>query len=216
MDFILDHKWEFFIAAEVIFWISILSFLILRYWFKLNKLSFLFFGIFIVNDLWIATMGFMDYMRTGEFTSYQVVILIVIVYAFTYGKSDFRKLDRFIQKKVANWRGETINIEDQVKELDGKEFAAVERKHFFMHLLIFLGVHILLALFLGLSNQFSTISSIGDFFQQWFASSNAAFPFDHSATNNLSRIWTIILVIDGLISFSYTIFPKESKKHASS
>ncbi|MBM7553499.1 hypothetical protein [Thalassobacillus pellis] len=42
MDFILEHKWIFLIIAEVVFWISMLTFLILRYWFHLQKVSMVF------------------------------------------------------------------------------------------------------------------------------------------------------------------------------
>ncbi|MBD7937009.1 hypothetical protein H9655_08195 [Cytobacillus sp. Sa5YUA1] len=209
MDFILDHKWAFLITAEVIFWLSILAFLILRYWFKLDKWSFLFLGIFLLNDIWIATMGYMDYRRTGEFSSYQIIILIVIIYAFTYGKSDFKKLDHFIKRKVAQWKGESVSI-DKPAKLSGREHAALERKQFFLHLLVFVLAHIVLALFLGLSEEARSIDSITELGNQWFAANDAVFPFTHSTANNISRIWAIILVIDGIISLSYTLFPRKA------
>ncbi|MGR6007913.1 hypothetical protein ACT7CZ_00690 [Bacillus cereus] len=116
MNFILENKWTFLIMAEAIFWISIICFLLLRYWFEFKKLSIAFFILFIVNDLWIATMGFFDYLNTGKFSNYQLIIVIIIVYALTYGKTDFRKLDAFIQKKVAKWKGNPIPELPNVKK----------------------------------------------------------------------------------------------------
>ncbi|MEW9500706.1 hypothetical protein [Jeotgalibacillus marinus] len=212
MDFILEHKWAFLIAAEIIFWVSILTFLTLRYWFKLNKLSLIFFAFFIINDLWIATMGFMDYLRSGEFTSYQLVILIFIVYAFTYGKSDFRRLDAFIQKKVAKLRCEPVPDFDQPCALYGSEYAKKEWKQFLGHLLIFSIVHISLMFIFGISKQTDEITSLDTLFTLWFAESPASFPFDNSGANNLSQVWTLVLAIDAVITSSYTIFPKSKKK----
>lgn len=108
MDIILEHKWFFLIAAEIIFWVCAIAFLLLRYWYKLDKLSKLVFGIFIINDLWIALLAFIDYQRTGEFSIYQILIIIMIVYAMTLGKTDINKLDVFIKRKVAKRRGESL------------------------------------------------------------------------------------------------------------
>ncbi|WP_234417364.1 MULTISPECIES: hypothetical protein [unclassified Lysinibacillus] len=108
MDIILEHKWFFLITAEIIFWVCAIAFLLLRYWYKLDKLSMFAFGVFIINDLWIALLAFMDYRRTGEFSIYQILIVIMIVYALTFGKSDFKKLDGIIKGRVAKIRGESL------------------------------------------------------------------------------------------------------------
>ncbi|MFC0190047.1 hypothetical protein ACFFJY_17260 [Fictibacillus aquaticus] len=215
MDFVLEHKWVFLIAAEVFFWIFMLTFLVLRYWFKLHKMSVLFMGLFIVNDLWIATMGFFDYLKTGEFASYQVIILILIVYAFTYGKSDFKKLDYAIQKRVAKMKGEPMPDLHRPVALYGKDLARKERKQFTVHFLVFCLVHIVLLFVAGLSDQFTQNQSIQQMLTEWFNSKDGLYPFDNQTMNNLSRIWTIILVVDGVISLSYTVFPKQEKKHVS-
>ncbi|CAM4057892.1 hypothetical protein BAMA_00665 [Bacillus manliponensis] len=217
MDFILENKWTFLIIAEVVFWISILSFLILRYWFELKKSSLAFFILFIVNDLWIATMGFFDYLKTGKFSNYQIIIVVIIVYALTYGKNDFRKLDAFIQKKVAGWKGNPIPEVNIPKRLSGKEHAKNERKQFFFHFLTYVVVHAIFIIIFGLSNQLHDIQNIGSSLSQWFEEIHPQLPTNNMAVNNLSRIWTLILAIDGAISLSYTFFPRseESKSTAS-
>lgn len=212
MDFILENKWQFLIMAEAFFWIFLLTFLTVRYWFNLKKLSIVFFFLFIINDLWIATMGFLDYLKTGNFTSYQVAILIIIVYALTYGKSDFRKLDIFIQKKVAKLKGQPIPELKGPEKLYGKDLARQERKHFSLHLLIFAVVHVVLFFVYGLSDQITQTQNIEQLLSEWFSSKEAHYPFNNASMNNLSRIWTLVLIIDGVTSLSYTFFPKNEKK----
>lgn len=212
MEFILENKWAFLITAEIIFWVSILSFLTLRYWFKLQKISLVFFLIFIINDLWIAAMGYMDYLKTREFSSYQIIILIVICYALTYGKSDFKRLDGFMQRKIAKLKKEPIPKIQQHKELYGMDYTKHEWKQFLNHLIIFSIVHIALLLYFGLTTKFGDINSIESLLKLWFSDTQSSFPFNNSRANNFSRIWTLVLVIDTIITLSYTIFPKNTSK----
>lgn len=211
MDFILDNKWAFLILAEVIFWVSTLSFLIVRYWFNLKRLSIAFFVLFIVNDLWIATMGYFDYMSTGEFSAYQIIILIVIAYAFLYGKSDFQKLDIFIQRKVAKWRGLPKTELASIKPLYGKEHAKQERKNIYGHLLLFSAVQVLFFFMFGLSDAVSTIQA-DTLIEDWYDQKETELFYKNDTANNITRIWALILAIDFVISMSYTIFPKKEKQ----
>jgi hypothetical protein len=211
VDFVLDNKWAFLILAEVIFWVSTLSFLIVRYWFNLKRLSTAFFVLFIVNDLWIATMGYFDYLKTGEFSAYQIIILIVIAYAFLYGKSDFQKLDGFIQRKVANWRGLPEPEIASVKPLYGVEHAKQERKNFYGHLLIFSAVQVLFFFMFGLSEAVSSIQ-LDTLFEDWYDQKETDLFYKNDTANNVTRIWALILAIDFVISLSYTIFPKKEKQ----
>ncbi|MER1956958.1 MAG: hypothetical protein ABS942_06245 [Solibacillus sp.] len=108
MDFILEYKWLFLIMGEVVFTLCAAAFLLLRYWYQLEKLSIIVFIIFLVNDLWIAFLAVMDYQRTGEFSWYQIIAVVFILYALTLGKSDMKKLDEVIKRKVAEKRGVTV------------------------------------------------------------------------------------------------------------
>ncbi|MFD3449975.1 hypothetical protein ACFDTO_35970 [Microbacteriaceae bacterium 4G12] len=208
MDFIIENKWLFLIIAEVVFWVSVLTFLLLRYWFGLKKLSIAFFVLFIVNDLWIATMGFFDYLKTGKFSNYQIVIVIFIMYALTYGKSDFRRLDAFIQRKVAAWKGQPVPEIESIKKLYGKEYARHERKQFFKHLLMYVMAHIIFVVMFGLSDQINSFSDLENGLSHWFEKKQAIFPSNNTTVNDISRVWTLVLVIDAVISLSYTFFPK--------
>jgi hypothetical protein len=208
MDFILDNKWFFLITAEIIFWICAIAFLLLRYWFKLERLSMFIFVIFIVNDLWIAFLAFMDYRRTGEFSVFQIVILIFIVYALTFGKSDFMKLDLFIKRQVAKIRGETIPASEMPVQRYGLDLALYEWKQFVGHLFIFALLHIVFAFAFGLADQFNTLQ-----IEQWLSIINNddnGLPFNNEGINSVTKIWLIILIIDFVITLSYTVFPKKS------
>lgn len=105
MDYILEYKWLFLIMGEVVFTLCAAAFLLLRYWYQLEKLSIIVFLIFIVNDLWIAFLAVMDYQRTGAISWYQIIAALFILYAITLGKSDMKKLDGVIKRKVAEKRG---------------------------------------------------------------------------------------------------------------
>ncbi|KZE69515.1 hypothetical protein AWM68_01160 [Fictibacillus phosphorivorans] len=211
MDFVLENKWLFLILAEVIFWFSTLSFLLVRYWFNLKKLSVAFFVLFLTNDLWIATMGYFDYLRTGVFSAYQIIILIVIAYAFIYGKSDFQKLDAFIQRKVAKWRGLPVPELRSTKPLYGMEHAKQERRNFYKHLIAFIVVQCLFVVMFGLSDAVTNIK-IDTLFAEWYDQKQTELFYKSDTANNITRIWAIILAIDLVISLSYTVTPKKEKK----
>lgn len=211
VDFILDNKWLFLILAEIIFWVSTLSFLIVRYWFNLNKLSVAFFILFILNDLWIATMGYFDYLKTGKFSAYQIIILIVIAYAFLYGKSDFQKLDGFIQRKAAKWRGLPEPEFTASKPLYGMAHAKQERRNLYKHFLVFFAVQGLFLLMFGLSDAVSNIQ-LNTLFEEWYEKTNTDLFYQNDTANNITRIWALILAIDIVISLSYTVAPKKEKK----
>ncbi|MFG6496423.1 hypothetical protein P8610_13740 [Fictibacillus sp. UD] len=211
MEFVLDNKWLFLILAETVFWLSTLSFLLVRYWFNLKRLSVAFFILFLVNDLWIATMGYFDYLRTGEFSAYQIIILVVIVYAFIYGKSDFQKLDAFIQRKVAKWRGLPAPELTSTKPLYGMEHAKQERRNFYKHLIAFIAVQCLFVVMFGLSDSVSSLQ-IDTLFAEWYDQKQTELFYKSDTANNITRVWTIILAIDLIIAMSYTVAPKKKKK----
>ena len=104
MDFILEYKWFFLIGAEVSFWVLSFAFLVLRYMFDLNRVSFVVLGLIIVDNLFIAVLGLLDYARTSEFSTYQFIAVAIIVYGITFGKRDFKRLDVYLKRKVMRWK----------------------------------------------------------------------------------------------------------------
>lgn len=101
MEFVLDNKWFFLIGAEVSFWVLSVAFLALRYLFDLDRASLVILALIVLDNALIAGLGFLDYQRTGEFASYQIVAAAIVVYGLTYGKKDFRRLDAYLKRKLA-------------------------------------------------------------------------------------------------------------------
>ncbi|USG66576.1 hypothetical protein NDK47_04555 [Brevibacillus ruminantium] len=215
MDFILTHKWAFLIAAEVIFWVSVITFLIARYWFGKKALSAVFLLLFILNDLWIATLGFFDYLQTGQFSSYQIIVVVLFLYAITYGKSDFKKLDYYVQIKVAKWKGLPAPDIEAPKKLVGREHAKRERSNLYVHLSVYVAAHLVFFFLVGLSPRVYEMATWSQFFTEFFSAQEALLPFQNETLNNLSRVWTLILGIDTVISLSYTVFPKGGSSSSS-
>ncbi|PTM58833.1 hypothetical protein [Desmospora activa] len=193
MSLLAEYKWYILIAAEVLFWVFSISFVIVRYWFQLHRLSLIFLILFIVNDLFILSLAILDYMQTGEFSNYQLIIAIILIYALTYGKKDFKKLDAYLKEKVEKWKNPSRHThKGEEKSADGGsdwEHARRERNGWFKHLLIYAiahGIYFLMMTFQWEAISFETLS-------------------------NISSIWTIILVVDGVYSLSFTIFPRKRK-----
>src|SRR5690625_599427 len=111
INFILEYKWLFFIFGEIIFWGSIIGFLLLRYGLGLDKLSKYLIIIWLLSDLWLLALGVLDYIETGSIDAFQIVIVVVLIYVFTAGKSDLQKLDRMIKRKFEKRKNPSLNNE---------------------------------------------------------------------------------------------------------
>lgn len=105
VESILQQKWLFLIFGEVFFSLFITCFLLLRYWFQLNRLSFVFVILILLSDGWLVLLGILDYARTKSISLFQIVTILLILYALTIGKKEMKKLDEQIKRKVAKWKG---------------------------------------------------------------------------------------------------------------
>lgn len=101
MEFVSTYLWELFIAVEVVFWLSIALFIILGYLLGWKKISIWILPLFIASIIADLFLGWIDYKQTGEFSIFQLIVLIFVVYAITSGYTDFRRLDVWIQQKIA-------------------------------------------------------------------------------------------------------------------
>ncbi|CAN5655862.1 hypothetical protein BH18ACT11_BH18ACT11_20610 [soil metagenome] len=100
MDFLMDYKWVLLVGAETSFWLLSVAFLVLRYWAGFERASIVFLVLIVVDNLVILGLGVMDYLLTGEFETYQITILIVLLYGVTFGKRDFKRLDAYLKRKI--------------------------------------------------------------------------------------------------------------------
>ena len=100
MDFLMDYKWLLLVGAETSFWLLSVVFLVLRYWARFDRASIVFLVLIVLDNLVILGLGIMDYLLTGEFETYQITIVIVLLYGVTFGKRDFKRLDAYLKRKI--------------------------------------------------------------------------------------------------------------------
>lgn len=179
-----------------------------------------FLWLLALNLLSFLALGIIDFRETGQFSTFQVVVVVALVYSVTYGPKDMKRLDRYMRLKIARWKGESLPPEEEARLLEEREkeekrkygrlHAREQRRGWYLHLLLFLIAHFVFATLFG----WKTASGIGGWVETWIDTWNAPelFPFRKEEVNQISRIWTLILLIDGINSFYYTIFPKQ-KKH---
>ncbi len=121
-----------------------------------------------MNEVWIIALGIIDFQQTGRFSTYQIIILAILIYAFTYGKQDARRLDRFIQRKILELRGQPVPddlLAKREEQLYGWAYTKKELKGFAPHILVFLSVQAFFAIKYGLSVEASTLAKMD--FAKW-------------------------------------------------
>ncbi|MFP7255773.1 hypothetical protein SFC02_15865 [Terribacillus goriensis] len=174
------------ILCEVGFWVFIAAGLIARYVFKLPKFGMILLGATPLIDLILLLATGFDLARGATATVAHAIAAIYIGISLAYGKSMIRWADQRFAYYITK-QGE------KPKKLYGKEHAKKEVKGWLQHLLAYIiGAGLLLAVIYWINDAERT-----------------------EALSGVLRIWSIILGIDFLISFSYTLFPKK-EKHASS
>ncbi|MBU5466919.1 hypothetical protein KQI49_08765 [Virgibacillus sp. MSJ-26] len=206
--FILEYKWLFFIFGEIIFWGSIIGFLLLRYGLGLDKLSKYLIIIWLLSDLWLLALGVLDYIESGTIDAFQIVIVVVLIYAFTAGKSDLQKLDRMIKRKFEKREEPPLNdeINSHNKTVDVFKNRKKEIKRLGLHLIIYLvmGKFMLLYGFkpLELSTENNVVDKIVYLIGNGF--------FNNELASKISGIWTLVILVDSLYSLPRFVFFKKN------
>lgn len=200
MSLLAEYRWYFLIGAEVVFWVSAIGFFLLRYGFRLRKASFVMGIVLLLNEVFILTLGVIDYYQTGKFSNFQIITLVILLYAFFYGKKDLKKLDIHVQKLVAKWRNEPMPIIEEPLEVTGWAHTKQEIWEWILHLVLFTAVHIVFFFMYGLV----PIEQWGDWLDKGIVLNKAA--------SRVSQIWGIVLLIDTIITLSYVFFPKKEKR----
>lgn len=213
MNRLMDYQWELFIAAEVLSWASLILFMLVRYAFNRQRLSVVFLLGFLILTIFEAVLAYAAYRQTGEISSFQIIVLVFIVYACTFGIADFKNLDRTIRKKVGSWRGVDLLTDHDRKMLSLRQSprykAKKARQWWYGHALVYLIGHFV---FWSLYGQPG--SSFTDWITDWSwwnEEENAVSPYINEGITRISRIWTLIFILDTIISWSYTLFPDKEK-----
>lgn len=211
MDFLIEFQWELFIAAEVFSIISLLLFGYFRYFLGQQRISFLFILGFIGFLILEVLLGLYIYERTGEFSTILLVITIFVIYACTFGIADFIRLDRWMRRKIGQFRGVELLSEKDYdiieRNKNPKYIAKKYRISAFIHLIIFVIVQAIFW-YLGTSSTNEMIEYITDF--SWIETGSAAnSPYANETMYAIGIIWGIVFIVDFLYSISYTIFPSK-------
>lgn len=213
MDFLVTNQWELFIGLEVLSFLLVIIFFIVRYAFIKPKLSLWFLSIFFICFGIEILLALLIYRETGEISRFTVVITIFLLYAVTFGISDFQKLDRYMKKKVGKWRGVNLLTDKDIERIErAKDPKYISRNSaiwWVSHTAIFMIVHIFFWLSYGQHTE-GILYYITDW--SWFSSENdKTSPFNHEIISSASKLWIIVYAVDTIISWSYILFPGEEK-----
>lgn len=211
MDFILTYHWEMFIVIEVLSFISLLLFGVLRYFFNKHTFSRVFITAFLVLLFVEALMGLYVYKQTGEISTFLIVIMVFLVYACTFGIVDFIRLDRWMRDKIGNFRGVDLLTEKDRRIMernrDPKYLARKYRVSSTIHLIIFVIAQSILWS-MGTDTIAEAKSYLTDF--SWVEEGVAEnSPYANDMSLGIGIIWGIAFIADFIYSWSYTIFPSK-------
>ena len=214
MPFIVEHQWGIFITIEILSFLSLLLFGLLRYVLNKQKASIIAIIAFLVFLIIEALLGILIYQETNEISTFQIVIGLFVIYAITFGVFDFMKLDRWMRKIVGKWRRtELLTARDYAilkRQKDPKYQAKKYRLTSTIHLFVFIvGQSILW--FYGTESFEEMLSYLTNF--SWVEAGVAEnSPYANEITYSIGRIWTLVFIVDFIYSWSYTIFPGKPKK----
>lgn len=210
---LLQYQWEIFIGIEITSVIFLLLFGFFRYFLGKKKLSLLFIIGFITLLFIEGLLALVIYQQTGEFETFQIVIIVFLIYACTFGINDFRNLDRWMRKKVGAWRHIDLLTEKDVeimkKRKDPKHQARKFRISATIHLILFVIVQTIFWK-LGTDSISEMLNYVKDL--SWIETGDYKdSPYPNETLYAIGMIWMIIFVVDFIWSWSYTIFPAKPK-----
>jgi len=209
MQFLINYQWQLFITIEILFLFAILAFGFVRYFLNKGRLSLIFLSSFFVLLIAEALLAFLIYRTTGKIESFQIVIIIFVLYAVTFGIKDFKNLDRWMRQKIGKWRNiELLNDEDYEiieRNQDSKYIAKKYRISATVHLFIFIIGQTILW-YLGTGNVSEMLSYLEDL--SWFETGDYAdSPYANETAYAIGMLWVIVFFIDFVWSWSYTFWP---------
>ncbi|WP_071394869.1 hypothetical protein [Bacillus tuaregi] len=211
MELLIEYQWGIFIAAEILSVLSLILFGFFRYFLVNKRVSVLFVFTFLAFIVLEAVLALMIYQHTGEFSTFQIVITIFVIYACTFGIFDFLRLDRWMRRKIGEWRGvELLNEKDyqtMAREKDSKCKAKKYRVSAMIHLVIFLIAQVIFWS-MGTESLQEMLMYIKDF--SWVDVGNVEqSPYPNETIYSIGRIWCLVFIVDFIYSWSYTIFPSK-------
>ncbi|MFC5711733.1 hypothetical protein ACFPU1_02960 [Thalassorhabdus alkalitolerans] len=199
MNFFYEYGWLLFLAAEVLTWGAALSLFFSRYFLSSRFLTHVsIVSILALTSFQLYLVG-VDYYINQEVSFTQVLMILFIFYAATFGKSYISRIDRYMKQKFEN------------RDTSWKTYLPFslkfqpERKRqqlFYLHTAVFLSLHLLL---LPMTNS-SLPAWEWSFYTGWLSQPHLGF-YPHYSFNIFSYVWRIIYMIDAFFFLCFSWFP---------
>jgi hypothetical protein len=92
----VELKWALAIGFEAAFWLMLAGFLVLRYRYRVERVTRFFVVGVVLDTAGILALGVWDFAETGTISVYTAFIAALVVYSLTAGKEHLRGLDRWM------------------------------------------------------------------------------------------------------------------------
>ncbi|MBM7095466.1 hypothetical protein JSY36_06860 [Bacillus sp. H-16] len=215
MDTIIHYQWELFIATEVIAVLSVAAFVVFRYVAGSPRYARISLYVFVAANLFDVVVAFLVYRHTGELSMFQVVIFIFVMYAITFGRSDFKKLDFWLRTQIDRFARTDLVTSEEREAYEEKRYgkAQVHRtlKEWAMHGGLFVTVQAVFFLVFPSSSVTVAETLTQEGISRWMDAPESYGLFSEAAINQVALVWGIILIVDTVITLSYVVFPEKSK-----
>jgi hypothetical protein len=104
----MEIKWILAIGLEAAFWIMLAAFLVLRYRYGIEGVTRLFVIGVVLDTAGLLGLGVWDFAKNGNVNTYTIFIGAILIYALTVGKRDMKRLDSWMESKLAARRAPTV------------------------------------------------------------------------------------------------------------
>ncbi|WP_096437848.1 hypothetical protein [Alteribacter populi] len=216
MPLLMELYWELFIATEILAIVCVVAFVVFRYIIVRPALSKWSVAVFILLNVFDSVIAFLVYRETGELSVFQIVIFIFILYALTFGRSDFKRLDLWIRMQIDRWTNKKLVHEKEHREHEERSYGAGQSKNaareWVMHVGLFTFVHIIFFLLFPSESIMLTDVLSQEGIENWMEDPESYGLFSEPAINQVTLIWGLIFVIDTVVSWLYILFPEKNKK----
>ncbi|AOV07727.1 hypothetical protein [Sporosarcina ureilytica] len=207
----VNYQWGIFIAIEIFSIVSLLLFGFFRYLLNKQHVSTNMIISFIALLLLEGLLAIIVYTETKEISTFQVGVLIFILYACTFGVYDFLRLDCWMRKKIGEWRRTSFLTEKDYmilkRQKNPKHVAKKYRISSIIHTVIFIVGKWKLWSY-GTNSMSEMLSYMKDW--SWFTEETyEVSPYVNETAYNIGVLWIIVFAVDFIYSWSYTVLSKK-------
>jgi hypothetical protein len=96
----MELKWALAIGFEAAFWLMLAGFLVLRYRYRVERVTRFFIAGVALDTAGILALGAWDFAQTGKVSVYTAFIAALVVYSLTAGKEHLQRLDRWMAARL--------------------------------------------------------------------------------------------------------------------